>query len=229
MDTIRIVTWNVHGYREHIPEFRSQLTALAPDIVCLQEANHEDFRECLPDAEVARGGEIMTLVRGEVISSRRIRDEEDSPWFRSPVEARVALAQGELTVLNVHLCSYRAGALPNMGTREHAKQFTEEAIARRGEEAGYLFQRIREVSGPKVVAGDLNLPPRGRLYGSFSRLLTDAFAASGNGFGWTFPQHRPLWRIDFVWTSAELDPLDCKTLPIGPSDHRPVVADLQLR
>lgn len=229
MDTIRVVTWNVHGQIQQIPEFRAELTALVPDIVCLQEANHDDFRQCLPDAEMARGGEIMTLVQGELVSSRRVRDDEGRPWFRSPLETRIKLPQADLTVFNVHLQSYQAGSLPNMGTRETAKEFTERAISRRGQEAGYLFRQVRGMSGPKLVVGDLNLPPRGRLYGSFSRLLTDAFAASGNGFGWTFPRHRPLWRIDFVWTSAELEPLDCRTLGVGPSDHYPVVADIRIR
>lgn len=229
MDTIRIVTWNVHGQMVDIPRFRSELTALAPDIVCLQEANHERFTGCLPDAEVGRGGEVMTLVQGKIESSRRIADESEKPWFRSPVETRVKLPQGELTVLNVHLFSYQLAAAAKMRSREKAAQLAEEATALREREADYVFRWLEESSGPRVVAGDFNNPPRGRLYGAFARLLTDTFAASGGGFGWSFPHRLPLLRIDYIWASADFEPLNCQTLPIGPSDHRPVVADLRPR
>lgn len=229
MDSIRVVTWNVHGQLHEVPAIRSRLQSLAPDIVCLQEANHEDFRNCLPEAEMARGGEVMTLVNGELVSSRRIRDDDDRPWFRSPLETRVALPQGELAVLNVHLYSYQLGAALRTRSRTKAQQLAEEAIGLREGEADHVFRWIEETAGPAIVAGDFNTPPRGRLYGSFAELLTDTFAAAGNGFGWTFPHQRPLIRIDYVWASETLEPLDCKTLPVGPSDHRPVVSDLRLR
>jgi vancomycin resistance protein VanJ len=232
MDTIRIVTWNVHGQMVDIPRFRSELTALAPDIVCLQEANHERFSECLPDAEVARGGEVMTLVQGKIESSRRITDESEKPWFRSPVETRVKLPQGELAVLNVHLYSYqlrRLGHALRARSRPEVEAFAGDAIELREREADYVFGWLEESSGPRVVAGDFNNPPRGRLYGAFAGLLADTFAASGNGFGWSFPHRLPLLRIDYIWASADLEPLNCRTLPVGPSDHRPVVADVRFR
>jgi endonuclease/exonuclease/phosphatase family metal-dependent hydrolase len=59
--------------------------------------------------------------------------------------------------------------------------------------------------------------------------LTDAFAAVGSGYGWSFPRPVPLWRIDYAWLSSDVKPLNCRTLAVGPSDHYPVVVDVAIR
>ena len=91
-----------------------------------------------------------------------------------------------------------------------------------------LEEVVASVSGPFIVAGDFNNPPRGLLYGRLAEQWTDAFAQAGWGSGFTFPAHFPLMRIDYLWLSPSLRAVDCYTLGTRASDHLPVVADILL-
>lgn len=97
-------------------------------------------------------------------------------------------------------------------------------------------QRVLEVAsglrGPVVVAGDLNEPPRGP---SWQRLRDAGFADHGSGAWRTFPADRPEARIDALLvrgTTARVVSHGDPGLPEGllgaASDHRPVVAELEL-
>jgi endonuclease/exonuclease/phosphatase (EEP) superfamily protein YafD len=57
--------------------------------------------------------------------------------------------------------------------------------------------------------------------------LTDCFAATGVGTGYTF-LFRGLapFRIDYVWLNAGLRPVRCRIESASPSDHRPVFAEV---
>jgi vancomycin resistance protein VanJ len=227
-DTIRIVTWNLHGETDCAPEVRARLQELEPDIVCLQEAFRPKSGEYLPGAEVARAGTAMVLTTGELTDARSVGPDDDSV-LRRPMEATVSLPQGELRVLNAHLFSFQLAAALKHPSREKAQRLTQRAVNNRSRQVEIVLDWLDEQSKPVVVAGDFNTPPRGRLYGRLRGRLTDSFAAVGRGFGWSFPHRFPMLRIDYVWLDPGLTPVHCEVLDVGPSDHRPVVVDFVLR
>jgi len=227
MQSVRIVTWNLHNRVAGLPAIKAQLEALKPDIVCLQEAYDKRFLDALPGAESARLSELVTLSRLKVVHSGPVQHPPRHRDLRVPLEVRVETSMGELSVLNVHLFSYRplpASELWSRSTRRHVLQ----AIQFRSEGLDLVEQWLGEQPGPNVVAGDFNTPPRGRLYARVASRLTDSFYATGNGFGWTFPREFPLWRIDYVWVGKGVRALDCRPVSCPPSDHLPVVADLRI-
>lgn len=84
---------------------------------------------------------------------------------------------------------------------------------------------------PGLMVGDFNLTERSsehRLLESFG--LTDAFAASGEGPGFTFPMFGRYFkvpigrflRIDYAFSTDELIPLEARVGPDLGSDHRPL-------
>ena len=97
-------------------------------------------------------------------------------------------------------------------------------------------QRIIDVAsglrGPVIVAGDLNEPPRGP---SWQRLRDAGFVDRGDNTWPTFPADAPETRIDALLvrgTSAGVlshgDPAVPDALLREASDHRPVLAELEL-
>lgn len=104
------------------------------------------------------------------------------------------------------------------------------------------FDRIVEIAAeaehPFLLLGDLNetsLQPRYRELESIG--LQDVFGAVGSGSGLTYPTRipplperlvRPVLRIDYIWASAEWQPLSAFVGDDIGSDHLPVIAHLAL-
>jgi vancomycin resistance protein VanJ len=74
-----------------------------------------------------------------------------------------------------------------------------------------------------IVGGDFNAHPAGPEYRKMSELATDAFTASGAGFGFSLTATMPCERFDYIWC-RNVEPMRCEVLPDIVSDHRAVVA-----
>ncbi|HJN17719.1 MAG TPA: endonuclease/exonuclease/phosphatase family protein [Armatimonadota bacterium] len=227
--TIRVVTWNVHSAVDRIDEFRTVVAELDPDIICLQEAWSKRFRGIMPGADGFRSNSMLILTKGEIVDTEIIDPRlEDEPTRRDPPVATISLPQGEVSICCVHFYSYQlAGVVRDARKKSAWRQIGRTATRRAGQMAAVVEWLDRQ-TGPAIIAGDFNNPPRGRIYSELADRLTDSFARAGTGFGWSFPRARPVIRIDYVWTSEDLTPISCKALATGPSDHRPVVADIAL-
>jgi vancomycin resistance protein VanJ len=181
-----------------------------------------DIRAGLPGYEGRRAESVMTLTRLRIL---RVRSRALMLGRRSrPVLRLTADWQGKpLTVANVHfVLSTPIGHIRTLGVRG----FVDTAIEIRRSQAEALMGALAEETGPLIVCGDFNTPPRGTVYASLARRWQDAFGAAGWGFGYTFASRAPLLRIDYVWLSAGLRPIRVEVPPSRASDHRPVVTDV---
>ncbi len=82
--------------------------------------------------------------------------------------------------------------------------------------------------GPLLVGGDFNAPAGDAIYRLLRPRLRDAFAVAGRGWGNTALNDIPVSRIDQVWASDAFRPTAVTARRTAYSDHRMVVADLQL-
>lgn len=84
----------------------------------------------------------------------------------------------------------------------------------------------------QILMGDFNARPDAPELGPLWDVLTDAHAVAGEGDGFTFPADTPDRRIDYVTVSEGITVQDAFVPADGvaatSSDHRPVVADLEL-
>ncbi|MEV6960299.1 endonuclease/exonuclease/phosphatase family protein [Streptomyces sp. NPDC051207] len=78
--------------------------------------------------------------------------------------------------------------------------------------------------GPKILVGDFNAEAAAPELAPLWAELRDA-APDGGG---TYPAIRPVKRIDFVTVSPGITVAGARTVATDASDHRPVVADLEL-
>lgn len=137
-----------------------------------------------------------------------------------------------VAVYNVHFRSFttprpwRAGGGAKAwvaAVRSSGRDF----VAREAE-ARTLRRALDAEALPFVVLGDFNATPDHWSYAHVSRGLVDALGAT-LGRAATYPDRRPLVRIDAILASPEWAVRRASVQPAGVSDHRPVLAELVLR
>jgi endonuclease/exonuclease/phosphatase (EEP) superfamily protein YafD len=248
--TLRVLSNNIGQHGEH--PLTPYLEAQDPDLILLQEATSRG------PAYVKQYGAkgLNTVHNGEFVCSSKypITSSElltDIRCLGHPVATRYTLdVEGrQIIVYNVHIASPRRllgklrgrGAIAQLGYdlglsmgRDYGAA---ETVAKRLEAARALAERIGQETEPVVVAGDFNIPARGRGYHLFADELSDAFEERGRGYGFTFPGRTrnplslfgPWLRLDMVFASNDWRVLESKVEPRRPSQHRAVVAELELR
>ena len=101
----------------------------------------------------------------------------------------------------------------------------------RREQAAHVVRLLGEPADPRaptILLGDMNAGPDTPEMRTLTAVLVDVWAAVGNGPGPTFEARHPFARIDYVLVSEELVPVAAEVVDTRASDHRPVVADLDL-
>lgn len=81
---------------------------------------------------------------------------------------------------------------------------------------------------PIIVAGDFNSVPCSRVHSKLKQRLRDAWELAGNGPGFTHPADRATRRIDYLWVSQNISPLDIQVVPTLASDHFAVLGRLAI-
>jgi endonuclease/exonuclease/phosphatase family metal-dependent hydrolase len=222
---LRVAAYNVHGLRAGPDRVAAALEQLRPDVLLLQETGRRGRLARLaaalgmqaaadPRSPLRRRVPNAVLVRPpwRVAEHRLHRFARSALLFpRGALLARVLRPGRELWAVSVHL-----GLRP----------------AERRRHAAELLGVCAGLAGPVVIGGDLNELPDGRNAAALATRYRDAHAAAGAGGGETFPAARPTARIDYVFVSPSVAVVACRVAD-GPavaaaSDHRPVVADLEL-
>lgn len=86
---------------------------------------------------------------------------------------------------------------------------------------------MRAAGGEQILVGDFNAEwDAPELAGLHTYGLTDAWTATGQPDGATYPSNAPTDRIDHITYTAGIRVLDASVPVTEASDHRPVVADL---
>lgn len=244
MALLRVVSWNLHGLRDDRAAVVRVLRALGGDVVCLQEA---PLLPMMPGSRTRLAGLArrtgLHLVGGgrsaagdAVLVSPRVQVDEweavrlPAPRWRRP-DRRVAGVRvprpriGEqrgAVVATVRL----PGGPPLVVACVHLSLDDDERVRH----AGMIVGVVRRRGLPAVIAGDLNERPGGPAWTVLGELAADPVPGAGP----TYSAQDPQYRIDAVLTSPSLtvasygdggvDPADARAA----SDHRPVVADLEL-
>lgn len=81
---------------------------------------------------------------------------------------------------------------------------------------------------PVILCGDFNEGPGSRTYDRLQAFLADTWKGVGQGPGFTFSSSAPWSRIDFIWHSGRLRPLNAAVVKTNASDHLPVIAEFSL-
>jgi endonuclease/exonuclease/phosphatase (EEP) superfamily protein YafD len=95
-----------------------------------------------------------------------------------------------------------------------------------------ILAQVKQIEGPLMLIGDLNVTDQNPAYAELSSFLQDAHMQRGTGMGFTYsPFSRyplPFSRIDYVFYSPELTAVDIEVGEFGGSDHKPVMATFMM-
>lgn len=83
---------------------------------------------------------------------------------------------------------------------------------------------------PVILAGDFNSVPNSYEYYKLGNNLTDAFVAAGKGSSTSFHDYKFPIRIDYIFTSKEIQAVSYKVdRNVKLSDHFPVIAEFKIK
>jgi endonuclease/exonuclease/phosphatase (EEP) superfamily protein YafD len=220
-----------------------------PDVIALQEAGRErQFAAAYPDRHVVAVGEFTLISKYPILKSGVVRE---ATWLGKPAAAwfEIEINGAPIAIYNIHIPSPRSdlsklrGRGLALGVIGWAGSYFGEVRDRyqeswnlRVEFADALAEVIENDPRPKLAVGDFNMPNHGRVYHRMTRNLSDAFEESGRGYGFTMPGKTrnplalfgPWMRLDYVLCGEGLRPADCRVEPNRQSQHRAVVAVIEL-
>ncbi len=206
------------------------VTAVRPDVLCVQEAPPLPGRRRRLAREtgmaISAGGRLSgaRLAGVAVLTGPAVRllhaEEHRLRWFPGLEPRAVALAVVEKDGLRLAVCSFHLD-LHHGARLRHAAEIVP------------ITDRLARIFGAHaVLCGDVNEEPGGAAWRHLAGRFTDCYADSPKGEGGTFTARRPAKRIDGIFAAPGLAVVCCGAADAAPadlaaaSDHRPVVADL---
>ena len=224
---VRVVVYNVRGFRDGLENVVRVVRHFEPDLVLLNETGSRRSLRRFGKAlgmEVARDPwspfrrriKSAVLVRQpwRIVEHRlhRFADVRKAMYPRGTLIAHIGRAGRRLWVHAIHL-----GLHPL--ERLHSAQ--------------ELADLARGLDGPVLIGGDCNEMPDGRAMTFLGERFWDAWLLGGDAAGETFPAADPTARIDYLFVSEELKVERVLVPSVMPeartaSDHLPVVAELTL-
>lgn len=223
-----VMSFNIEGHAtfvdgDHIAEIAQTINKYKPDIVGINEAHRNTWQARFGDhtKDLARltgmnvvfgrsyrflGGDFgnAILTRGTIAAS----DVHDLPGTGEPrtlLEAVVHVNGGTVNFYTTHTTAW---ASINQGTRDAQLQC--------------INAHLGASTHPFILTGDLNAPPESDEMARFLNRNVLQFAGDPKT-----PTHRVMeQRLDYILTDAGWQIRNARVLDDGPSDHRPVIAEL---
>lgn len=81
---------------------------------------------------------------------------------------------------------------------------------------------------PTIIAGDWNSTSDRQEVQLIKQFFNDSYKIAGNNKGYTFPGDLPQARIDYIFTSKDIEIIDSRIIKTKVSDHLPVITNVVL-
>ncbi len=245
---IRVLSFNIDSASGGEDAIAAEVARYAPDVVVMQEIGRSGaslasrFAPRYPAIEVST--QFLIASRYPIVS---IAEPARIPLYgnqRSPRFLQLVLDTplGKIALYDVHPISPREGlsAIRGRGLRReilsgrllagaNASVLRANNLLRDLQVQAIAARAAREPY-PVLIAGDTNLPGLSAIFHRHLDGYRDGFVDAGSGFGYTFPTNRAPWmRIDRILASDAFRFVRFEVGRSKVSDHRCVVADLELR
>ncbi|MFL6073086.1 MAG: endonuclease/exonuclease/phosphatase family protein [Mycobacteriales bacterium] len=222
---LRVLSYNIRSLRDDGAAVIRVIRDAAPDVVCVQEAPRF-FRSVAKGVELARRTGLVTAVGGRACGANLllVRLAVDVVGTR---RVPFSLRRG-LHLRGAAVASCRLRGVPFTVAGTHLDLVPGERLRHLPE----LWAAVDGLPGPLVLGGDMNETPEGPFWAGLTDRLVDAYAAAGDGDGLTYSATVPRTRIDGIFVDPAVTVVCCEALDTPDvrvaSDHRPVLAELEL-
>lgn len=225
---LTVMTFNIEGHASllnsgHIEEIAAVIRKYSPDIVGINEAHrgtwqarfddHVEQLRLLTGMNVVFGRSYTfmrgdfgnaILTKGDIVSSD-VRELPGTGEPRSLLESIIRINGGTVQIYVTHTTAW--GSVNREARRDQLK---------------CILAHVRSSTHPFILLGDLNAPPDAPELAEF--LAQDGMRLAGEPKA---PTHRVLeQRLDYILTDPGWVVRSARVLEDGPSDHRPVFAEL---
>lgn len=227
--TLRVMTYNIEGHAtlirgdEHIARIAEVIRQYSPDVVAINEVHHGTwqarFGSHIDDLQRITGMRMIFAPSFTVFGG----DFGNAILTRGDVLATTALplpGTGEPRTLLGATLRTRGGTFQFYVT--HTTAWARLNATTRAKQLECVASAVKGTRYPTIVAGDMNAQPD-------SDEVRDFIAASGLRLvsGSLPPTHKIMGQVlDHIYVSPEWSVRNIIVSSAGPSDHRPVIADL---
>ncbi|MCC7055465.1 MAG: endonuclease/exonuclease/phosphatase family protein [Gemmatimonadaceae bacterium] len=229
---VRVISFNIAGDAPAPLQLVELINEWEPDVLAVQECG-VNSREQLGNIPGYHSdlGVTCLLTKFEIIAVDSLRREafanaSGAAWVkRYRLKGRV----GEFDFTNVHLDTPRkafdvliegdSNATGAIGDKTAVRE-VESRLARRWVDLG---------RGPRLVAGDFNMPVESAIFRQHWGSLQDGWEEAGLGFGYTRLAGWIRLRIDHILADEHWSVQTARMLPDYGSDHLPVMVEVDLK
>lgn len=221
---LRVITLNCS---DRNVEAAKELKSLEPDIVFLQECpTLPELRE-LTRHFFGTDGSYVSSWQCAIIARGKLNQVNTEPISSSVYATLETVDDKNFDLINLHL----QRSIPRFdiwnpdcwGASVDARKENRSQLR----SIAAMFPK-RAVPRPRIIGGDFGTPPGDAIFRILNPNFDDSFKAVGRGWPDTWPKRFPIFRIDQLWASEELEPVSALVLPSNHSDHRIVVCDYQI-
>jgi endonuclease/exonuclease/phosphatase (EEP) superfamily protein YafD len=227
-DLIKVMTCNVQGDHADLAALLATASESEIDIICFQEWGMSGTGALGTDPRHVRVHRSFCLASRFPILELEALSSLDQPWRDLALHAELDVPGGSLHLFNLHLSTPRPGLEAIRFGRCAGIPALVENIGQRSVESELVCQWVDRFEGPALIAGDFNMPVDSAIFRRDWSRYADAFSAAGFGFGHTKFTRWEGIRIDHVLAAPGLRFYSCRVGPDVGSDHRPVIAEVEL-
>jgi endonuclease/exonuclease/phosphatase family metal-dependent hydrolase len=225
---LRLLSYNIRSLRDDAAAVVGMIRSVKPHIVCVQEAPRL-LRWRSKCAALARRSGLVVVTGGRPAGANLILSTLDVDVLAT----RDVLFTKDrcLHQRGAALAVLRFSGAPFALAGTHLDLVAEARLRHVGE-LGRALSAIAPAGVPTVVAGDVNDLPGSATWTQLTADRLDAWAAVGDGDGFTYSARNPRRRIDGIFTSPGARPISAQVIesPDGrrASDHRPLFVEIEL-
>lgn len=242
---IRLLSFNIDDFRSvlkdgtfkngidktRLEDFSKEIGQV--DILCAQEVSFakniiEAFH--LPNAFGLRGRGNSLFTRFPIIEKGEVNFSKNTG--NGALWADLQLPDSTLLrVYSVHLQSYKIA--PIIADLKKGKLWKAPAliqqvgasVCERQSQAEMLLADAKNSPHPTIIAGDFNSLPQSALADLFQTNFSDFFVEMETGWGRTYVDGLPYFRLDYIFYDEQVQPLKYEKFEVEISDHYPILGE----
>jgi len=230
---IKVLTFNVKYGSSGWPTVKKYITDQNADIILVQE---KDTSTALRKDMVKYPSVILKTKHKILRQGDLINDDSKGNSFYADIDIDGKI----IRVINVYLEPFRLNKnMLGMQDENHSKEEKNKMAAlfsrliptfkTHEEQVKKIRKAVDRSPYPVILAGDFNSFPNSWEYYHLGKNLDDAFVEAGNGSSTSFHDYKFPLRIDYIFTSKSITPLNYKVdYSVKLSDHYPVIAEFLL-